>query len=73
MDKYIRKNVTFNRHSKKHMAIWNWCLSETEEFKAQNFSDFVREKLEWCMRNGNNNTFIPVVIEPKETGWKNLI
>lgn len=46
---YIRKNATFNKHSKIHMEIWNWCKSETEDFKAQNFADFVREKLKLCM------------------------
>lgn len=50
-EKYIRKNATFNRKSKHHMAIWEWCLQETEDFKSQNFADFVREKLEWCMEH----------------------
>ena len=53
--KYIRKNATFNQESERHMAIWEWCLRETEDFKAQNFADFIREKLEWCMNHGNVN------------------
>lgn len=48
---YIRKNATFNPNSQRHMLIWEWCQRETENFKAQSFSDFCREKLEWCMKN----------------------
>lgn len=49
LQKYIKKNATFNRFSKKQMMIWNWCRESTNDFKDQNFADFVREKLEWCM------------------------
>lgn len=48
--KYIRKNATFNRFSHKQMEVWNWCVKETDNFKHQNFADFIREKLEWCMQ-----------------------
>jgi hypothetical protein len=70
MDKYIRKNATFNTKSKHHMAIWEWCLKETEEFQAQNFADFVREKLQYCMEN-QGASFIPE--QPKQIGWSSLI
>lgn len=54
--KYIRKNATFNRFSNKQMAVWNWCVKETDNFKHQNFADFIREKLEWCMQQEDQVT-----------------
>lgn len=71
MDKYIRKNATFNRKSKQHMQIWEWCRQETEDFKAQNFADFVREKLEWCMEQ--EGRLVTSTQEPVKSGWGSLI
>lgn len=74
MDKYIRKSATFNRYSKNHMQIWEWCKQETEDFKAQNFADFVREKLEWCMEQEKKRFELPMVThEPDRNGWSSLI
>lgn len=75
MDKYIRKSATFNRFSKNHMAVWEWCKRETEDFRAQNFADFVREKLEWCMEHENNGMERRMIVsqESEKDGWGSLI
>lgn len=71
--KYVSKSVTFNRNSNKQMSIWNYCRNETNDFKSQNFADFIREKLEWCI-NHENESFTPSLEESKpQTGWINLI
>lgn len=56
------------------MQIWEWCKQETEDFKAQNFADFVREKLEWCMEQEKKRFELPMVThEPDRNGWSSLI
>lgn len=82
--KYIRRHAVFNVKSERQLRIWNWILENTSEFSDQNFADFVREKLEWCMLN-ENKQFKEVevhqsyMVKPKavdqeqKMGWKNLI
>jgi hypothetical protein len=71
-DNYVKKSVTFNCNSKQQMEIFDWCRRETKDFKAQNFSNFVREKLEWCIKH-ENQFFSPATEQPNTGGWSSLI
>lgn len=80
-DKFIRKQTVFNPESERQLKIWNWILTKTDNFKKQNYADFVREKLEWCMNNEGNYTLAPnqpTEVEVNEdnssnTGWGSLL
>ncbi|WEG14182.1 hypothetical protein PU629_07395 [Pullulanibacillus sp. KACC 23026] len=71
--KYVSKSVTFNKHSEQQMKIWKWCKDETNDFKNQNFADFIREKLEWCINHEGGGSFVPVEQPKHQTGWSSLL
>jgi hypothetical protein len=50
MREYIRRQTVFNKNSDREKRIWDWVVSSTNEFQDQNYAAFVRDKLEWCMR-----------------------
>lgn len=59
---YIRKPAVFNPGSAREKRIWDWIERSTNNFEAQNFAAFVRDKLEWCMQN-EGVQFTPVVAQ----------
>lgn len=74
---YIRKPAVFNPGSEREKRIWEWIESSTNNFKAQNFAAFVRDKLEWCMQN-EGRSISPVVaqqpiISDLKQGWSKLL
>ncbi|CAH1230620.1 hypothetical protein PAECIP111891_06700 [Paenibacillus allorhizoplanae] len=74
---YIRKPAVFNPGSAREKRIWDWIESSTNNFEAQNFASFVRDKLEWCMQN-EGVYFTPNVVHqpiPQESkqGYSKLL
>jgi hypothetical protein len=74
---YIRKPAVFNPGSAREKRIWDWIESSTNNFKAQNFAAFVRDKLEWCMQNEGGHVASPlvkqVITTDSKQGWSKLI
>lgn len=77
MGKYIRRQAVFNEYSDRHMKIWNWVKTKTNDFKNQSFADFARDSLEFRMRYEGKElkNEIPQVDNKikKSNGWGNLI
>lgn len=77
MANYIRKTASFNPESEREVHIWNWVISKTDNFKKQNFSSFIKEKLEFCMNNDNGIIAVKqenIIEEPLDKkGWSKLI
>lgn len=80
-EKYIRRQAVFHKGSERHLKIWEWGVEATNDFEDQSFADWIRDKLEWCMRNEGKDIQVfeskneqkPLEFENKKGGWSSLV